>query len=61
MNRDRHTNGLYSGIYVDDSNQMVLFDNKDLPLLVNPKRSYNSTAKKIKREIVRNWIAKYVK
>lgn len=62
MNRDRHTNSLYShslsntGVYVDDTNQLVLFDTKELPLLVNPNKSYNSYARKIKREIVRKLI-----
>ena len=50
-----------TGIYVDDTNQMVLFDTNELPLLVNPRKYTNSTSKKIKREIVRNWIARYVK
>ena len=64
MNRARHTNvhnSIHSGIYVDDTNQMVLFDTNELPLLVNPSKYTNSTSKKIKREIVRNWIARYVK
>ena len=64
MNKHRHTNvhnSIHSGIYVDDTNQMVLFDNNELPLLVNPRKYTNSTSKKIKREIVRNWIDRYVK
>ena len=64
MNKHRHTNvhnSRHSGIYVDDTNQMVLFDNNELPLLVNPRKYTNSTSKKIKREIVRNWIDRYVK
>ena len=64
MNKHRHTNvhnSIQAGIYVDDTNQMVLFDTNELPLLVNPRKYTNSTSKKIKREIVRNWIARYVK
>ena len=37
MNRARHTkvhNSIHSGVYVDDTNQMVLFDNNDLLQIV---------------------------
>lgn len=61
MNKHRHTNTLYSGVYIDDSNQMVLFDNKELPLLVNPNKVKSSTAKKIKREVVGKWLMRYAK
>ncbi len=58
MNRARHTNmhnSIHSGIYVDDSNQMVLFDNNELPLLVNPNRT---SSKRIKREVIRQYITR---
>lgn len=61
MIKDRHTNSLNSGIYIDDSNQMILFDSKELPLLVNPNKVKSSTAKKIKREVVGQWLMKYAK
>ena len=61
MNKHRHTNTPYTGIYVDDSNQMILFDNKELPLLVNPNKVKSSTAKKIKREVVGRWLMRYAK
>lgn len=62
MNRGRHTNSPNphiskdTGIYIDSSNQMILFDDKDLPLLVNPNKPYNSYARKIQREVVRQYI-----
>lgn len=58
MNRARHTkvhNSIHSGIYVDDTNQMVLFDNNELPLLVNPNRTSN---RRIKKEVIRQYITR---
>ncbi len=58
MNRARHTkvhNSIHSGIYVDDTNQMVLFDNNELPLLVNPNRA---SSRRIKKEVIRQYITR---
>ena len=58
MNRARHTkvhNSIHSGIYVDDTNQMVLFDTNELPLLVNPNRT---SSRRIKKEVIRQYITR---
>ena len=64
MNKHRHTNTLYSyvqegsGVYLDDTNQMVLFDNNDLPLLVKPNTRLHNHDRQVKREVVRRYITK---
>ena len=56
-----HTNMHNSGFYVDSSNQLILFDDTELPIQVRPQKRRHPHDRKHIRELVRNFIAKRYK
>ncbi len=53
-----HTNMRNQGFFVDSNNQLILFDNTELPIQVKPQERKHPHDRKYIRELVRNFIAK---
>ena len=58
MIRYTHTNEPNSGFYVDNNNQLVLFDHSELPVQVIPSRIKHPHDRQLKREVVQKYITK---